>query len=501
METTWTQWHVKDFGAVGDGVTDDGPAIAEAVRRAVALGKPVKLQFTPRATYWMASGGELPGVGQAALSLSGARQVILEGEETAFCLGPGVKCLDVVGCEEVVIRGFRFYNRPHVAYLGKLLDIHQEQMYVTVRTPEPLHFEGDMYDATGVFFAMPAFNFREHLYVTRILRLPEPNTYRLLVQQDHSNRRVLRIIEEKHLDLVVPNPGMAHVGVGFHILSSREIRLEDCEIMESGQFVGAIKGNLGPLYFERVNLRAHPDTVGPICAWRDGFHCKDNRGPIHWKSCIIRDLYDDTFNISCTYLNVRERLSDTELAIACTENGGAYYDLSQGDIVTVTDTVEGKMISRRNRIRKVIEQHGADIRIALEEPLPADMRLENCKVAVESLCAPGSTIEDCYVAGTVRFRGPITVRRTHFKLLVLWLENECDIEGPIPRDMLFEDCTFEGEYPVRERYLEKYISIKTCQKAPGLPSYKCENIRFRRCRIEPAYFYVEEGNDVQVTDE
>lgn len=95
----------------------------------------------------------------------------------------------------------------------------------------------------------------------------------------------------------------------------------------------------------------------------------------------------------------------------------------------------------RGRVKAVLAQ--SPKQIVLEEPLPGLDKSDGVRVAFVSLATPGSQIIDCCVKGTVRFRGPITVKNTTFDILEMWEMVEGDTEGPIPRDVVFENCTFK----------------------------------------------------------
>ena len=45
--------NVEDFGAVGDGITDDGPALRKLFEHASALGSPATIMFRKDASYYL----------------------------------------------------------------------------------------------------------------------------------------------------------------------------------------------------------------------------------------------------------------------------------------------------------------------------------------------------------------------------------------------------------------------------------------------------------------
>ena len=74
----------------------------------------------------------------------------------------------------------------------------------------------------------------------------------------------------------------------------------------------AIKGNNAEMYFENVDMLPDAEDGREIhmVSWRDGYHCKDNRLPIHWNECDVGVLYDDVFNISNTLGYITEVADD-----------------------------------------------------------------------------------------------------------------------------------------------------------------------------------------------
>lgn len=496
------QFYPEDYGAKGDGVNDDSQAIAKAISAAAETNGTVT--FSSDTVYYVKQG--TPGlICEAGFTLDNVRGLTLEGKNTTIRLGSVIPYFNIVGSADVTLRGFRFEMTPHVAVRGRLVSVNQEQVCAVVTTDEPIPFEGSVYryyDYTDsaqkpYSFAMPDDQFRNHLFLRQIDRSGPGNTYTVWFSLDRPTRDALKIVEKKRCDIILPTPGVGHRGVAFHIINGcHDIRIEDCDIREGSQFVGAIKGNNGEITFDKVKMCSEDEGDQPLVGWRDGYHCKDNSGAIHWKDCVIGRLYDDAVNISATYLTVSSQPSEYELCLVCMEYNGAYYHVSVGDVLSVYNTFIGKTISDHNKVVEVICQEGNNLCVRVERPVPPVDAVHG-RVIFNNRAAPGSTMDGCTVRGTVRMRGPITVRDTRFQLLMMWFENEGYIEGPVPQDVLIENCEFSGTYPVSERYLERYLSFQTLQEWPGCPEYKCRNIRLKNCKMDSQYTYVECGNDVR----
>ena len=488
----------EDFGAKGDGNNDDGIAIDKAINAAIQNGGKVLLK--KGAVYYMKEVGNAEKI---AINLNNAQNVTIEGDDTTVVLGKNTLYFSFMYCENITLKGINFEYATHTAMRGRFVSVSPEKCEIVIKTDYPVPLNGEESFCYCDFknhispyaFAMPDDNFRNHIYLREIKKIGE-NTYSVWCENDRQTRDAIRIVANKKCDLILPTPGMSHSGEAFRIMGCKNITVEQCDIRESVQFVGNIRGNSGEIFFKNVKICSEDRGAQPMVGWRDGYHCKDNSAPIHWENCYIGRIYDDAFNISATYFTVEDIIDKHTVAIKCTEYGGAYYTLYNGGTVSIYDTVNGKIISEENPICEIIKQYGADIVIRLKEEL-CDFDLKNAKLIFENYAAPGSTVDNCIIKGTVRFRGPLTVRDSYFDLLLMWIENECDIEGPVPKNMKYINCDFKSVYPVCERYMENYISLATTQIYPGYPEYKLKNILFEDCRLDSQYLYVEPGNDVK----
>lgn len=490
----------EDFGALADGIHDDSSAVSAAIEEASKCCG--KVEFAKDKVYYVEP-SVTPKGRRAAILLQGVSGVSLKGNNTVIRVGNVASYFDIIGCSDITLDGFIFEMYPHVAFRGRLVSVCCEKVCAVIKTDYEIplkdgkHNYCDYENGGRIYsFAMPDDQWRTHLFLRSIEKTDKENEYTVWFDTAPPTRLALRRVSEKQCDIIMPTPDLAHKGCSFLIHSSRNIHIENCNIKEAPQFVGAIKGNRGEIYFENVKLCCEADQTIPMVGWRDGYHCKDNRGPIHWKNCDIGRLYDDAFNISCTYLVIDDQPEPDVISIRSLENNGAYYGVCEGDIVSIYDTFRGVPICEARRVVEVIKQHGAQLLIRLDTPI-LEVDREHTRVVFDNLSAPGSTVENCRVEGTVRCRGPITVRDTEFKLLMMWIENEAIIEGPVPRDMLFENCSFKGTFPVTERYMENYLSLRTVKRWPGVAEYKLKNIRFVNCSYDPKYVYVEEGNGVE----
>lgn len=121
-------FNVRTFGAVGDGVADDAPAIASAIRAATQAA-PGGVVFFPKGRYLLARGSRLqakspypavPGIGDNALSgtaliaLQDVRDLSLVGEEGTMLLArdTAAAVIGLSGCSNVTVRSLAMDYEP-----------------------------------------------------------------------------------------------------------------------------------------------------------------------------------------------------------------------------------------------------------------------------------------------------------------------------------------------------------------------------------------------------
>ena len=59
-------------------------------------------------------------------------------------------------------------------------------------------------------------------------------------------------------------------------------------------------------------------------------------------------------------------------------------------------------------------------------------------------CAPGSTVTNSRFTGTFRFRRDIRIENCVFDMLITWIREDGSVEGPIPGNIDYVGCTFNG---------------------------------------------------------
>ena len=117
VEVNDKEFRVADFGAKGDGKTDDGPAIRKAVSAAVKAGPGAKVIFENRRYR----------LGKAKvdyhISLKGVSGLTIEGNGAELINNPWNNIVKLEECEDVTVRGFVVDCDPLPFTQGTITDV------------------------------------------------------------------------------------------------------------------------------------------------------------------------------------------------------------------------------------------------------------------------------------------------------------------------------------------------------------------------------------------
>ena len=132
-----------------------------------------------------------------------------------------------------------------------------------------------------------------------------------------------------------------------------------------------------------------------------------------------------------------------------------------------------------------------DVRFEADRPLPGFR--PGMQVAFYKFANPGFVVRNSTIEGTVRVRSSGVFENCRFNVFWVHVENEFFVEGPIPRDITFRNCTFTTPYDADA----KIFHVGTLGKN-GLHNcaYKCKNIVLENCTFEKGTIDVEDGNEL-----
>ena len=126
--------YVRDFGAKGDGINNDGSPIRKAITVLKKAESGSRLVFDANTTYYISSG-------EYALALQSLKDVTIEGKNTTILAKPIMGLCRIQDCTNVVIQGINFdYKTKPYAVADVIAD--KGDGVVHIQTDRSLNFGG-----------------------------------------------------------------------------------------------------------------------------------------------------------------------------------------------------------------------------------------------------------------------------------------------------------------------------------------------------------------------
>lgn len=437
---TETVLNAADFGVKGDGKTDDGPAIGRAV--VAAMEQQATLRFESGKTYYIGSTDRSAGPFSSPFAMNGAEGVTVDGGGSVFRFAPGINYFALTSNKDIrfcnmkldlsvspyLVGTVKVVNGANVTYTT---DIEPHQTYVDSRNS--VNFSIKYNEGTQQ---------RPHQFINTVQKTASKE---VKVEYQHENHGYS--VGDK---VFLPNPGVGNALSEIMYISANTgcMVFENIEVWAAPSFIANVRENDAEIYFENVDYipGAENDREIKMVSWRDGYHVKDNRRPIHWNECDVDVLFDDVFNVSNTLGYITSVKNGNRFTVTQYElyTYGSFHPFScrVGDVIDVFSS-KG-VYAGEATIRRIIENPNGTMDLVLDYGESLRKMEEGWLVGNRDTCAPGSTITNSRFTGTFRFRREIRIENCVFDMLVTWIREDGSVEGPIPGNIDYVGCTFNG---------------------------------------------------------
>ena len=461
--------NVADFGARGDGVTDDRAAIHQAVDAAKAAGGAV-IRFEKEKQYRVIGKDDLTY--EVAFELYDTANIKIEGQGSTIILHPPDGLATIQRSRNIQIDGLFVDYDPLPYYQGAVTDINIDKMTVDLVVPEryPVPLTGKCESKTPYFarsFAPDHPGARtshktQSIYIDSVTALDDPRHVRLHVGQfakgsDFAHRTMKpRMIAAKKAgatEFIVPHKEYGHRDGLTSILRSARIKFSNVHYYVVPFFWMHVKGNSGPVTFENVDLKMkHPETE-LLASWRDGFHIKNARFGTLMDGCDMDGAaqYDDTFAIYTRIHNVVTQESNTLTMDAAFRDHKDLHTWVEGDWVSIW-TKDQAQLRGMARLVSLRDEPESEKRFHLTfEQLPSGIEPGDVLINDEVLNR-GTLIRNCSTSSTgagpyasTRFRASdIRFENTRFESFHFKTEFNPFWATPRSRGVRVESCSFGG---------------------------------------------------------
>ncbi len=320
------EFYVADYGALGDGINDDGPAIRKAVDAAVRAGKGSKIVFD-KLTYRLDKYGE----DNYHINLKNVAGISIEGNGAEIINNPFNSILNVENCEDITFRGFKFDCFPLPFTQGTITNVEKEKgkFYIQIHKgyddPVEVYRKINKKPQWGWGVCIDPLERRRkpeaimHLFIKDVTQADKG-----IVCVELSDDYKSHIAELNEDDRFVITLKYGGAGGNIWVHNSKDIYLKDYTFYTAKYgMTHAFTQNNGRIYVDGVNITFKPGTDRLITTPKDGFHCKHNAlGPVI-ENGLYEGLLDDAINISVCPYWIKVDMGDNKYLIAEGDLGSA----------------------------------------------------------------------------------------------------------------------------------------------------------------------------------
>jgi len=438
-------YHAKDYGVVGDGITDDGPAIQSAMIDVFSQPGEHTLVFEPSKQFYVFN-----IEGTYLFNLEGRSGITINGNGSEFLLDGAARFLHAKGSSDIILKNLSIDYKPLPFVEGTIVAVNQSQAYVDVRVDDyytmpplggPTNDTGEQAYYGHIWYEGPNSLLSMHYWVKDMHESYSGSAGDRILRVDADNFTGWNKITVDKDRISLPVRGIAHMG-GNHVLrfiECRNVDVENVNIWTAPWFAVGLTRNSGHVILRNVNVTPKPENQRIMSSWRDGIHVKSNYASLLFEDCRLEGMGDDAFNIATFMSTVKTVFSGNHIQIK--QNYALNivpYEI--GDVVVVYDITGGKILGR-TRVSSSAgfyqpEDPGAPlITLQLEDLVPGVDT--ECAVWNESSANPNTILRRCTIRKSCRFQSSVTIDKCDI-IALSWFYG-ANIEGPLPRDVVVKN--------------------------------------------------------------
>lgn len=350
---------VEDFGVIGDGKSDDGPALRKLFEKASALNRPAKIVFRKNATYYLGKEENNP-VG--SMFLERANNLIVEGNNCLLLVDPHRRPFEVYRSKNLTIRNFQIDYSPLPYTQGRITKIDNSNGYLEFKVdegyPQPFvrdssyYVDGRVSDCVTINGENLKF-YQGHTRISGVQDMGDSTyavTYRMHSQDKArvGDYFVMKVwppsMEGIYNSSLKPSEFGEHYVSNYaniQINHSQQITIENIVSFASPKMTLNARST-SDLIIRRLIITRRPGRVLASCS--DGIHLKGNEYQPLIENCYIEGTLDDAIHIKISGDIVEEVASKRKIRIAHMDTRDN-TNLGIGKKVMVFDAEKNKQLA------------------------------------------------------------------------------------------------------------------------------------------------------------
>lgn len=382
--------NVADYGAVGDGIADDGPSVLAAINAWKGISGPASLLFETNKTYSL---GEKTDA-KAYFVLNGITNKVVEGNGAELIFTPSNRGFDITACDGIVVRNFSVDYSPKSFTQGLILSKTGNGFIFqpSAGYPDPILIENKHW---GSVFDPATTNLRagvtDHIFLTSITDLGN-GTFEMQVDPASIGNLPGIQLDDWFVFRAYPVTAIPGSDVWAAISYNGTVGFDNVNLQCAPMFAFWSGYNSKPCLFRNITISPPPGSGRLVSSYGDGFHCNDNRfGPVI-EGGTFTYLMDDAMNIKTTGFRVTELVGGNILKLAT-------INPHVGDVLQFTlgfSDVIGEAT--------VVAVNGNETEL---DSLPAGINTNDTRVFNLSLANAGYVVQNNYFGKKRRFSGII----------------------------------------------------------------------------------------------
>lgn len=332
-----TDYYVKDYGAVGDGTTDDLPALMEVIEDFINDNSPSTLYFESNKVYRC-----IPTEEHILFRMNNKQNKTIVGNGSEILGDVDLLGFELRNSDNIEVSGLTFDYNTLSWTQGKVTAVDPIEgsfvmeieagypMPVGYTTPPPTNPWGMIWGPTG-------YEIKDEIVWTDQRILLGGRSVKVIVRENNKTKLDNMEINDRFtMDIV------AKIKSFNHIISSKNITFRNCTYYSGRAQVFVGRTNTGKLHLDGVEIRRRPGTTRLLSAYRGGLIWFNNRmGPII-ENCYVEGICDDGINMYSYYAYVNEKSGDDQFTLHRTDN------MQVGDTLVFVNMNEGKELGRTN---------------------------------------------------------------------------------------------------------------------------------------------------------